>query len=256
MRARAAAPEPPLPACVLGGLIWPRAHQARLRPSLDLIRKSGCSFFEDLPDLEWHATHELIHSCDTHQQMRGWSQRVTEFYQDLRRVEISPRASLNVAVSATSATSSEGDESVAEEVDVVLVSQEGQSFHITPSMAAMSRLLVVTLEDEDEMSTDGDEDAEEPAAARVTIPLPSVRTRELTRVVAFMREHLTRPPPAIRTPLRSARLRDLVSAWDADFVENLGQEDLFALILAANYLDMPALLDLTTARAASSSSTT
>ena len=137
-----------------------------------------------------------------------------------------------------------------EEDSVILVSQEGRACAITPRMAAMSRLLLLNLEDE--MSTEEDETVETapPPPPTRTIPLPNVQTRELIRVVAFMREHLERPLPAIQKPLRSARMRDLVSAWDADFVD-LEQEELFALILAANYLDMPALLDLTTAKAAS-----
>lgn len=75
-----------LPACVLDGHVWPRAHQLRLRDSLDLILKSGCSFFEDLPDMYYD--EDLIHSCDTHEQLRGWSQRVTEFVQNLRTVAL------------------------------------------------------------------------------------------------------------------------------------------------------------------------
>ena len=234
-----------LPACVLRDLIWPRAHQARMRASLDLIAKGGPSFFEDLPDLDMYATDELIHSCDTHQQLRGWSQRVTEFHQDLRRVTSARRASFCLDLSKSAAHMStqvkEAEEDLATIEDVVLVSQEGESFVITRDMAAMSRLLLMTLEDEDKFSE---------TETSCTIPLPNVLTRELTRVVAFMREHLARPLPAIHKPLRSARMRDLVSEWHANCVD-LEQEELFALTLAANYLDMPALLDLTTAKVAS-----
>jgi hypothetical protein len=51
-------------------------------------------------------------------------------------------------------------------------------------------------------------------------------------------------------PLRSATLSDIVPEWDARFVE-VEQEMLFELILAANYMDIKSLLDLTCAKVAS-----
>ncbi len=51
-------------------------------------------------------------------------------------------------------------------------------------------------------------------------------------------------------PLTSADLSKLVSDWDAKFV-NVEQELLFELILAANYMDIKPLLDLTCAKVAS-----
>ena len=42
----------------------------------------------------------------------------------------------------------------------------------------------------------------------------------------------------------------VVSEWDANFVE-VDQETLFELILAANYMDIKSLLDLTCAKVAS-----
>lgn len=51
-------------------------------------------------------------------------------------------------------------------------------------------------------------------------------------------------------PLRSANLNDVVPAWDAAFVD-CEQEMLFELILAANYMAVGSLLDLTCAKVAS-----
>lgn len=48
----------------------------------------------------------------------------------------------------------------------------------------------------------------------------------------------------------AANMSEVVSAWDAEFVE-VDQEMLFELILAANYMDIKPLLDLTCAKVAS-----
>ena len=50
-------------------------------------------------------------------------------------------------------------------------------------------------------------------------------------------------------PVRSSDLESLVSKWDADFV-NVDQELLLELILAANYMDIDPLLELTCAKVA------
>ncbi len=58
--------------------------------------------------------------------------------------------------------------------------------------------------------------------------------------------HLS-PPPSLCVSLALAQV---VPAWDAAFVD-LEQETLFELILAANYMDIKPLLDLTCAKVAS-----
>lgn len=50
-------------------------------------------------------------------------------------------------------------------------------------------------------------------------------------------------------PLKSFRMEDAVSEWDAKFVD-VTQEMLFDIILAANYMDITSLLDLTCAKVA------
>merc|ERR1711924_395342 len=58
-------------------------------------------------------------------------------------------------------------------------------------------------------------------------------------------------PEEIQKPLKSTNLMECgVSEWDSEYV-NIEQEVLFELILAANYLDIKSLLDLTCAKVAS-----
>ena len=54
----------------------------------------------------------------------------------------------------------------------------------------------------------------------------------------------------IEKPLKSANMAEVVSEWDAAFVA-IEQEMLFELILAANYMNIKSLLDLTCAKVAS-----
>ena len=65
-----------------------------------------------------------------------------------------------------------------------------------------------------------------------------------------MRYHAGNPAKEIDRPLKSANMREVVSEWDADYVE-VDDEMLFDLILAANYMDIKPLLDLTCAKVAS-----
>jgi S-phase kinase-associated protein 1 len=82
------------------------------------------------------------------------------------------------------------------------------------------------------------------------IPLPNVKSAILNKVVAYLKYHVDNPAKEIEKPLKSANMNEVVSQWDADFVD-VEQELLFELILAANYMDIKPLLDLTCAKVAS-----
>ena len=65
-----------------------------------------------------------------------------------------------------------------------------------------------------------------------------------------MTYHYRTPPKEIEKPLRLP-IAQVICSWDNNFVD-VGYERLFQLILAANYMDIKPLLDLTCAKVADS----
>merc|ERR1719326_50507 len=92
------------------------------------------------------------------------------------------------------------------------MSQEGVQFQVEVKVAKMSELVKTMIPEEAE-------DAEEPMSE-------------------------------IEKPLKSANMHEVVQEWYANYVD-VDQELLFELILAANYMDIKPLLDLTCATVAS-----
>jgi S-phase kinase-associated protein 1 len=117
---------------------------------------------------------------------------------------------------------------------VNLISSEGESFNMPLEHASMSEL-VKTMYDEDG-------DAEEAQ----DIPLPNITTAILAKVVEFIRHHITDPLTGIQKPLKSPSLTDMVQEWYSAFID-IEQETVFEIMLAANFMDIKPLLDLTCA---------
>ncbi|TYZ67967.1 hypothetical protein PybrP1_011875 [[Pythium] brassicae (nom. inval.)] len=120
---------------------------------------------------------------------------------------------------------------------VSLVSMDGDSFEVSASVAAMSELVKTLISDEE------DDEVQE-------IPLPNVKSTVLSKVIEFCSHHHNNPMREIEKPLKSSDMHDVVSDWDANFVD-IEQDILFELILAANYMDIKSLLDLACAKVAS-----
>jgi S-phase kinase-associated protein 1 len=118
-------------------------------------------------------------------------------------------------------------------------SNQGEVFEVEQEVAMASNLIKNMLEDVEDV-----EDEE--------IPLPNVKTAILQKVIDYCKQHKDRAQETeIQKPLKSANLNECgVADWDCEFV-NIEQEVLFELILAANYLDIKPLLDLTCAKVAS-----
>lgn len=93
-----------------------------------------------------------------------------------------------------------------------------------------------------------DDDDDEPE-----VPLPNLDPETLRRVIAFCTYHNENPLKEIPKPLMSSNLRDYVDAFDVDLLEREnehGHKAVFKLMMAANYLNIPSLLDLTCAKIA------
>ena len=82
------------------------------------------------------------------------------------------------------------------------------------------------------------------------IPLPQVSRLIMEKIIAFCEHQKDHAPPDIEKPLSSSDMSQVVDAWYADYV-NLEQETLFELVMAANYLDIKSLLELSCAKVAS-----
>jgi len=122
---------------------------------------------------------------------------------------------------------------------IKLVSKDKKEFTVEKKFAQISTLVKTTLEQ--------DKDAAE-------IPIPGVTSGTLGRVLEYMSHHKGTEPPIIPKPLRSKEMKQVCSdPWDAQYIDKIGdtRQDLYDLILAANYLDIKSLLHLGCAKVAS-----
>ncbi|OEU09899.1 Skp1-like protein [Fragilariopsis cylindrus CCMP1102] len=144
---------------------------------------------------------------------------------------------------STADTSSSG-------VTIQLISKEGDKFPVPITVSNMSELVKSMMDDKDD-DDDDDDDEDDDGKEKITeIPLPNVKSEVLKKVIEFCEHHLAEPMTEIEKPLKSQNMADVVQKWYADFVD-LEQVLLFELILAANYMDIKPLLDLTCATVAS-----
>jgi len=77
----------------------------------------------------------------------------------------------------------------------------------------------------------------------VPIPLHNVTAKILKKVVDYSKHHVEHPTPKADDKKDEKKTDDILP-WDKEFT-NVDQATLFELILAANYLDIKPLLDLT-----------
>lgn len=131
------------------------------------------------------------------------------------------------------------DDDVSSGKPLKLSSKDKKEFVVERKHAFISTLVKTSLENDDK--------AEE-------VPIPGVTGAILELVVNYMKEHKGVEPPIIEKPLRSKVMKDVCPhKWDADYIDKIGEtrQQLYDLILAANYMDIKSLLHLGCAKVAS-----
>jgi len=112
-----------------------------------------------------------------------------------------------------------------------LQSSDGDTFDVDIEIAKQSATIKTMLED---LGMEDEDDV---------IPLPNVNSAIMKRVVTWCTHHKDDPAPPEDDENREKNTAD-ISSWDQDFLK-VDQGTLFELILAANYLDIKGLLDVT-----------
>ncbi|KAK7858791.1 skp1-like protein 1b, partial [Quercus suber] len=106
---------------------------------------------------------------------------------------------------------------------ITLKSSDGEAFEVEEAVALESQTIKHMIEDD---------------CADNGIPLPNVTSKILAKVIEYCKKHVESTSADERTSDEDLK------AWDTEFVR-VDQATLFDLILAANYLNIKSLLDLT-----------
>ncbi|XP_008811446.1 SKP1-like protein 1A [Phoenix dactylifera] len=115
---------------------------------------------------------------------------------------------------------------------IILKSSDGEVFEVEETVAMESQTIKHMIEDD---------------CASNGIPLPNVTSKILSKVIEYCKRHVEASAAASKAAAEDSSSKladDELKAWDAEFVR-VDQATLFDLILAANYLNIKGLLDLT-----------
>ncbi|KZV41122.1 hypothetical protein F511_09318 [Dorcoceras hygrometricum] len=113
---------------------------------------------------------------------------------------------------------------------IVLKSSDGETFEVDEAVAVESQTIKHMIEDN---------------CADTTIPLPNVTSKILAKVIEYCKRHVESAAKASSDGVSTDKVvDDDLKNFDAEFVK-VDQGTLFDLILAANYLNIKSLLDLT-----------
>ncbi|PAA71489.1 hypothetical protein BOX15_Mlig001336g1, partial [Macrostomum lignano] len=115
--------------------------------------------------------------------------------------------------------------------NIKLQSSDNEIFEVDIEIAKQSGTIKTMLEDLS-VSDEGDEE----------VPLPNVNAAILKKVIAWCTYHKDDPPPVEEDEYKERRTDD-IPTWDQEFLK-VDQGTLFEIILAANYLDIKGLLDV------------
>ncbi|KAK9459145.1 E3 ubiquitin ligase SCF complex, Skp subunit [Lipomyces oligophaga] len=112
---------------------------------------------------------------------------------------------------------------------VKLTSSDGEVFTVDKEVAERSILIKNMIEDVSDASTE--------------IPIPNVTANVLKKVLEWCEHHKSDPAVTAEDETDARKKSTDIDEWDQKFMQ-VDQEMLFEIILAANYLDIKALLEV------------
>lgn len=119
-------------------------------------------------------------------------------------------------------------------MSISLVSNDGQKFELESEAAKASKLIANTLEDSSETEE---------------IPIEQVTGTILAKVIDYLKHIAEQPPTKIEKPLKG-EFNECVNDWECSFCD-LENEQLFDVMMAANFMEVKPLLNLMCAKVAS-----
>ena len=121
-------------------------------------------------------------------------------------------------------------------INLTLTSSDNQKIQIDSKSAERSHLLKGLIADYNQKDD---------------IPLPDIKYDILKKVVEYLTYYKDKTPKDIPKPMPSSNLNEVIDEWDVNFINGIELDNVFDLINAANYMDIPSLLDLSCAKIAS-----
>jgi len=92
---------------------------------------------------------------------------------------------------------------------------------------------------------------DDPDCHEIHLKTTALHSKLTNEVLRWMEYHEDHPVVIPKKPLSSTNLADLVPEWDAKFADRDSMDDVFEVILAANYLQVTPLVELMSAQVAS-----
>ena len=119
------------------------------------------------------------------------------------------------------------------DTNIVLISKDLKQFIVSYKVAKNSLLVDIMLEGMSEKELE-----------MIEVPISNVDSDTLIKVIQFLEHIYEFPMEDIPKPIKSDKMIENVNEWHANFIDQQSQDDIFALILAANFMDIKSLLDL------------
>ena len=119
---------------------------------------------------------------------------------------------------------------------ITLISSDSQTFVISKKAAMRVELIKDSIDDNQN---------------NVDFPVPTIKGEVLKKVVEYLEHYENQEPPKIECPLPNRDFKDIVGEWNYNYIDD-SFDRIISLIQAANYQNINSLLQLGSAKVASS----